>query len=641
MKKRIAVLGNGWSNEAQLEAVNGMKKYEGSEDFDIYLFTSYASYTESENMNREGNLNIYELAHLEDYDGLVIFSNFLNSAEAAVKYAKKAAELGIPVISVGMEIEGASFLGIDNETGMRELVTHLIEEHGVKRVIFIGGTEDHVDCRERLRVTREVLESHGLTLSPGDIYYSDWGNLKTSYIVDSTLNDPPDAYVCANDIMALATITRLNRAGINVPDDVIVTGFDNVSAGKLFYPALTTISMSYEEIGRNACQMIYESIRRGDNSPMKRLVPSLFIRGESCRCRGELDYRAIRDEFCRDEYYIRISLGHISRIERTLFYSISEATGFDDMKEKLTAFYAAAHNFEGNDYYIIMNKDYLTDLKSSESDVLENCYDQTLSSVVALSGGNVSGAEPKDSRDIIPGYEKKDGERKVFLFIPLHNEQYNFGYVAVTDECRLISVDYSLFYYIERIQQAMILLRVNLQLSAANKELMMLYDKDPMTGLFNRFCYEKKAVPLFEQSLRDHTSMVIMFLDINYMKRINDLYGHIQGDIAIRTVTDAIIKGVDEGWLTIRYGGDEFLIIGADCTEEKAAQVKSDITGYLDRKNHDGTRPYDITVSCGYVLTDPGSGTSLQDYIKDADALMYELKKKRHTDDKKNKEQGI
>jgi diguanylate cyclase (GGDEF)-like protein len=128
--------------------------------------------------------------------------------------------------------------------------------------------------------------------------------------------------------------------------------------------------------------------------------------------------------------------------------------------------------------------------------------------------------------------------------------------------------------------------------------------------------------------------MVIMFLDINYMKRINDLYGHIQGDIAIRTVTDAILKSAAEGWLTIRYGGDEFLIIGADCTEEKAAQVKRDITGYLDRKNHDGTRPYDITVSCGYVLTDPGSGTSLQDYIKDADTLMYEIKKQRHTNDK-------
>ena len=634
MKKRIAVLGNGWSNEAQLEAVNGMKKYEGPEDFDIYLFTSYASYTESENMNRDGNLNIYELAHLEDYDGLVIFSNFLNSVEAAVRYAKKASKLGIPVISVGMEIEGASFLGIDNEPGMRELVTHIVEEHGVKRIIFIGGTEDHVDSLERLRVTREVLESHGLTLAPEDTYFSDWGNIKTSHIVDSTLDNMPDAYVCANDIMALATITRLNKAGFRLPDDVIVTGFDNVSAGKLFYPALTTISMSYEEIGRIACQMIYESIKSGDISPKKRFVPSVFVKGESCRCSGELDYRAIRDEFCRDEYYIRISLGHISRIERTLFYGISEASGYDDMKQKLTSFYTAAHNYEGKDYYILLDKNYLTDLKSSESEILENCYDRPLSAVVALNDGKASDAEPKDRYDIIPGYVKKDGERKVFLFIPLHNEQYNFGYIALTDKCQLISIDYSLFYYIERIQQAMILLRVNLQLNEANRELTMLYDKDPMTGLFNRFCYEKKAVPLFEQSIKDHTSMVIMFLDINYMKKINDLYGHIQGDLAILTVTDAIKRSTGEDWLTIRYGGDEFLIIGADCTEEKAAQVKDSITDILDRSNKSGTRPYDITVSCGYVLTDPGSGISLQDYIRDADVLMYEIKKQRHTNDK-------
>ena len=168
-----------------------------------------------------------------------------------------------------------------------------------------------------------------------------------------------------------------------------------------------------------------------------------------------------------------------------------------------------------------------------------------------------------------------------------------------------------------------------------NKELTRIYDKDPMTGLYNRFAYESKAIPLFEESVRRYQPMMVMFVDINYMKRINDQFGHEHGDNAIKTVAEAIMANSGWGWIPVRFGGDEFLLIAPNCGEEEAAKVRQAILDYLDKKNHDGTKPYQISASCGYVVTDPNGTMTLQEYIKEADKLMYENKKKVHARDGK------
>jgi diguanylate cyclase (GGDEF)-like protein len=193
-----------------------------------------------------------------------------------------------------------------------------------------------------------------------------------------------------------------------------------------------------------------------------------------------------------------------------------------------------------------------------------------------------------------------------------------------------------MFDYLEKIQQAIQFLRVSIRMSYLNNELSVLYDKDPMTGLFNRFCYEKKAIPLFEECNQKGISMAIMFVDINYMKLINDKYGHLHGDKAILAVTKAITGSISDDWLAIRYGGDEFLIVGPDCDTQKADFIKQSIMDHLEKGNTNGSRPYNITASCGYVITDPEKQKSLQDYIRSADRIMYGLKREIHRHDNDN-----
>ncbi len=175
--------------------------------------------------------------------------------------------------------------------------------------------------------------------------------------------------------------------------------------------------------------------------------------------------------------------------------------------------------------------------------------------------------------------------------------------------------------------------RINMRLELVNKELRFLYDKDPMTVLYNRFCFVSHAVPIVDESKAHGRKAMIMFADINHMKKINDRYGHVFGDRAITTVSDAIKRSIgDDNAIGIRYGGDEFLVIAADASEEYAEEFKRQMISYIDRENNLGINPFKFSISVGYVLTDPASNKTVNDYVEEADVLMYEIKNEYHKD---------
>ena len=125
---------------------------------------------------------------------------------------------------------------------------------------------------------------------------------------------------------------------------------------------------------------------------------------------------------------------------------------------------------------------------------------------------------------------------------------------------------------------------------------------------------------------------MVMFIDINRMKRINDVFGHLNGDAAIRLTASSIKSNLRDEWIAVRFGGDEFLVIGDVKNEEGAQSFKEDVLESVSKFNHEGNWPFRLSVSCGYIISDEGEYKPLQDYIKEADDFMYETKKKMHSE---------
>ncbi len=633
MKHRIAVFSNGYNGSITLKAIEGIKKYAAIKDFDTHFYIGFAASNENDTFN-VGQFNIYKLAKLEEYDGLIVFSGLLNDPILAQQACKEAKKRNIPVVSIGMQIKDIPYVGINNSDGMRELVEHLITEHGVKNVVYIGGTKTHVDSVERLEVVKEVMKKHDLKLPKKNIFYGDWVNEKAIAFTDELAKSPdglPDVIICANDIMALAVACELRDLGYELPRDVIVTGFDHIGEGSVSYPALTTVDQDYETIGYNSCKLLYDIVK-GKKKEKYSFVSSKLVIGESCGCNLEADspYDIRRRDYCRNIHAKSKQADFFNRFMRAERTQILESSGYSDMKKRLREFYSSNREYIGDNYYVMLNRSYFENVSGDDSDLLCNGYDADFDTTVALYDGKISD-KGIDKNLRIPGFIKIPGEQHIYFFYPLHNNQYNYGYVVFRDGTYIIDEAFRIYEYLEKMEHSFMEFRINMRLEQANRDLRFLYDKDPMTGLYNRFCFVSHAIPIVEGSSERSKQALIMFIDINNMKKINDRYGHVYGDKAIHLLSDSITHSIDnDDAIGIRFGGDEFLIIAGNADKKYAEKVKRKITSYIEKENSRGVNPFKFSISIGYVLTDPKSKRTVNDYVDEADRLMYEIKNEYH-----------
>lgn len=197
---------------------------------------------------------------------------------------------GVPIVLVQQDIGGniPAFLA-DNYYGARAMTEHLLG-HGYRHLGYISGTDYTPDNRERLRAMRDVLAEHGLSLPPEHIargnYLRDSGFRAMQELL--ALSPRPEAVFAANDQMAADAVMAAQAAGLVVPDDIAVVGFDDGPVARYTNPPLTTVSQPVYDLGWHAAQMALLSSRADRTAtPMTpRMVqfPTTLVVRQSCGC---------------------------------------------------------------------------------------------------------------------------------------------------------------------------------------------------------------------------------------------------------------------------------------------------------------------------------------------------------------------
>ena len=142
--------------------------------------------------------------------------------------------------------------------------------------------------------------------------------------------------------------------------------------------------------------------------------------------------------------------------------------------------------------------------------------------------------------------------------------------------------------------------------------------------------YEKIVIPYLDELRSTNKKAVIMVADINRMKVINDQYGHLQGDMAIKIVASVIKSSIPLDWKAVRYGGDEYVIIGEYDVSEDIESIKNNIIDKSWRVSQDLNQPFRLGVSVGYVIIEPENKLENEEYFRMADEAMYEMKQEAH-----------
>jgi LacI family transcriptional regulator len=214
-------------------------------------------------------------------DGLLLMSPDLDATALGANLHG-----GLPVVLLNCQVEGTehSSLTIDNYGGAYAMVRHLLD-HGHTRVAMIKGADSNHDAIERLRGYRAALADAGLPRSARCELDGDFTEI-TGYKAAGRLaamKTRPTAVFCANDQMAIGAMSALREAGLGVPSDIAVAGFDDVPMARYASPPLTTVHVGISELGAKATEALLGDIRGTPESrEVHEVVPTTLVIRDSC-----------------------------------------------------------------------------------------------------------------------------------------------------------------------------------------------------------------------------------------------------------------------------------------------------------------------------------------------------------------------
>jgi PAS domain S-box-containing protein len=231
---------------------------------------------------------IYDLASAENVDGLVISGSALSSfvgLEGLSAFCDRYRPL--PMATISAALEGIPSVLVDNYQGVRDVMAHLIEVHGCRQVAFIPGPADNAEAQERYRAYGDALRKYGRPFDPDLVAPpGDWNPLSGRDAVHILLDQRQakfDALVAANDGMAIGALEALQARGIVVPEDVIVTGFNDSEEVRFAMPPCTTVRQPSHDQVKQATKMVLAQLR-GDMVPMRETLPTRLVVRQSCGC---------------------------------------------------------------------------------------------------------------------------------------------------------------------------------------------------------------------------------------------------------------------------------------------------------------------------------------------------------------------
>ncbi|MCF7548601.1 LacI family DNA-binding transcriptional regulator [Pseudonocardia sp. WMMC193] len=186
-------------------------------------------------------------------DGLVLLSSRIAPAELRELSRQPTPVVLVNRIELGLDLP---MVGVDSFTATLELCAHL-SRLGHRRIVYLSGSSLAWQDRERWRgveTSRRVLDLEVVRVE------SD-GTIETSYEAsDEALSHEPTAIVCFNDLSAIGAVSKLRVRGVSVPDDISVTGFDDIVIGRHVHPSLTTATSPRGELGRRAWGMLRDAL---------------------------------------------------------------------------------------------------------------------------------------------------------------------------------------------------------------------------------------------------------------------------------------------------------------------------------------------------------------------------------------------
>lgn len=572
----------------------------------------------------KGEASVYHLINLDIVDVLVIMPETIKSewiTDTVIRYAHAAK---IPVIMLDGSHNGCTNITYDYGRSLESVVEHVITEHKCTDLFFMAGTKGNSFSEERIEAFKRVLARHNIEFNEKTMLgYGDFWDDPTKKTISDLIacgRKMPQAIICANDTMAIASMKALEEHGMKVPDDIIVTGFDAIYQERIYSTTrLTTAQMDADEFATTIADTAYGYIK-GNEKPSDKHIHFSMILGQSCGC-GDFDVA-----------YTNEKLEHMNKYSLALYDAESKMASFYthtvncDKLDELTKIMGRYFNYRAA---LCLNDDFL----AKESTVIPKAYHsvftENMTAHVIRMWDDYSYNINYPTKKVLPNLNELIKRYNTIMFCPLHFQEQVIGYYAAVADDLLVNP--GSFYYVQRlvesINQALENFRIEYLLRRANNELSLTHSIDPLTGIYNRRGYFERISELMHGS--KECNVILVSCDMDRLKEINDTYGHSEGDIAISAVANAIKAGCGKDGICARFGGDEFILTvpyNAD-KQRELSRLIGEIQMEIDKFNRSAGKPYEVSISVGGSYGTVTCIDDINELMRNTDHLMYEQKR--------------
>ncbi len=578
--------------------------------YKIICFNSFEDFSQDD-LYSQGAETIFDRIDYRIVDGLLICEEHFQNPAVVDRILERANLQNIPVVLVNGKRDGYYCVRHDYRQAFQEMIRHLCREHQITDFFFMSGRSEEYHSQLRLNYFREVMKEFGIAFDEEHVGYGDYWEDPAAEIAAGLIREKkiPRAIVCANDSMALGVCQKLKENGYRIPEDVIVTGFDGISATRYLEPKLTTCQEDRAGLAHK-CIEYFRQIFRGETPENLKIVSYRTIYAESCGCRSvsgkersadiAVLYRRLQDMEAHEEYVT-------SNVDRMLNV------------EQVRELYAPLAEFIVKGSWMCANSRFMR-LAS------KNGWDPSVTAAIPCAYD--VGRQLKYVQDqlMVPDLEEWAEDKTCYILTSIYSQDICCGYYAVRTE-KVNDVNFK----IKKVARLTNLV-CNALLNQFQKR-NMLQDRenavyvDAMTGLPNlkgasKWFEDFSARPENHQKFFAVTIYAIpqyTFLYETYgIHEVEEIFGLLAGQLVDANQRDCFLAKISESeFLVLNYFSNEKEM--REELEEAGNQVRSAVDDF----NRMQGKEYHLEVSTGCTAAGPGWSGNLGAFIKYASNEMF------------------
>lgn len=617
-RKRIAIFMGEIVEDYQHAVLKAIFKKANALQYDTFVFSNYGAWGYSP-LYADGEKKVLQIPDFSRFDGIIVGPDTLKIDSMVTELDDLLRNhADCPVVSLRSQSDVFYNVLVEDRKSIASMTRHFTNDHGFRDICFMTGKLEMQDAKERYEGFLEAMDEAGIPVTEHMVFKGNYWKNKAKEALDWFMEGRttyPQAIICSNDYMALSICEELANRGVRVPEEVCVSGYDDVEESRRNIPSLTSARVPFDSLGEEAVTII-DNLISGKLQPQNKYIQSDLIFRKSCGCAKQANTNQV--------YQFLVDKLHKQNFNIT--QTIVMATAYQDAYEESEFLRVAEFYF----YDIGCPKAYLCfcpiDDTAPGASNHETFPDEMLLKRVFSQDTNSQYCNIRFNRaDLLPDSVMTDDKPQNFLFHPLYFKNVCHGYIALLfgEESW---PDSFLSSYLMCLSNALENAAVRRQMSNM-AEYQRLYQTDPLTGLYNRRGYEKHLRELYDNMKNTSERLSIVSIDMDGLKYINDHFGHAEGDDALCILASLLLTLINKNEVCARVGGDEFFVLLLSDDAERTKLFRENFLVGLQICAREANKPYPISASIGICCINDEPDKSLLECIRKADTLMYEHKR--------------